>query len=355
MTNIVLFWRKVMNARWNHFDGLRVFAMLVIIASHTGALGMYGQGSIIVGLFYVLSGFFCVMPMIDNGEEKFATLSGWGRFYMMRFVRIIPIYWLIVLVFYWISDTAFLDKKALVENLFFINSYGHLWYLQHEVVCYIVAPVIMIAIYLIKKSFQVKNWMIGAGLVVLGVVLSRYFFTTIHFCLLWNGEKRQLRLGLFIIGMGVGYLIKQLKSLIIKNKVLIYGMDLLEVLLMLTITVFTSEKFLSKISPAYVDYYIGWHRPITCTLICAALVFVLAINREGIVAKVLSMPLMVRFGKATFGIYLIHFFLIEFLHVTPLKQFVFVTIISFCVALVLFEMVEQPLYEWVRKKITKKA
>ncbi len=343
-----------MNNRWNHFDGLRLWAILVIIASHTNALWMYGQGSIIVCLFYVLSGFFCVMPMVDGGEEKFASIGGWGRFYLLRLVRIIPVYWLIVIFFYWVSNTAIADKTALINNLFFINTYGHLWYLQHEVVCYLVTPVIMLVIYLIKKKVRAKNWMIGTGLVVLGLLLSKYLFSTVNFCLLWNGEKRQLRLGLFVIGMGVGYLIKQLKDLEIKNKLLIFGLDLMEIVLMLTVTVFTSAAFLSKFNPEYADYYIGWHKPILCTLLCAVLVFVLAVNKGGLVARILGLPIMVRLGSATFGVYLLHFFLIEFLQVPPLKQFALVAVISICVALVLYELVEKPMYARIKNFTTKR-
>lgn len=339
-----------MNTRWNQFDGLRVFAMLVIIASHTGALGMYGQGSVAVSVFFVLSGFFCVQPMIADGEERFANAKGWLRFYALRIVRIIPVYWLVLLLFYWISDTAFADKKALLENMFFINTYGHLWYLQHEMVCYLAAPAIIGLVYSIKKRTGAGNGAAAAGLLGLGILSSRFFFSTTWFCLLWNGEKRQLRLGLFMIGMGVGYLIKYLNGFTVQKRIGKYALDAVEILLMLTISVFTSARFLSMFHEKYADYYFGWYRPITCALLCAALVFLLGINSRGIAAKILSLPVPARFGRVTYGAYLIHFFLIELIPLPPLKQFVLVTLTSYAAAYIMYEWIEEPLYRIAKKQ-----
>lgn len=341
-----------MSARWNQFDGLRVFAMLVIIASHTSALGMYGQGSVVVCLFFVLSGFFCVQPIIADGEERFYSIKGWLSFYALRIVRIIPVYWLVLLFFYWISDTAFADIRALLSNLFFVNTYGHLWYLQHEMVCYLVAPAVIALIGLMKKKTGANNAVMAAVLFVTGIAASRFFFTTTWFCLLWNGEKRQLRLGLFIIGMAAGYLIKYLKEkdCAALKRAAGYTLDFVELLLMLTVSVLTSARFLSIFDERFADYYFGWYKPITCTLLCALLVVCLFVNSRGLVAKLLSLPILVKFGRVTYGAYLIHFFLIEFMPLPPLKQFALVTLASYGIAYILYEWIEAPLYTFAKRK-----
>ncbi|MCM1468347.1 MAG: acyltransferase [Alistipes sp.] len=342
-----------MDTRWEQFDGLRVFAMLVIIASHTGALGMYGQGSVMVSLFFVLSGFFCVQPMTADGEERFCGIKGWLSFYALRVVRIIPVYWLVLVFFYWISDTAFADKTALFQSMFFVDTYGHLWYLQHEMVCYAVAPAVIGLIGMLKKKTGAGNGVIAAGLLAAGILVSRVFFTTPWFCLMWNGEKRQLRLGLFIIGMAAGYLVKCRKGFVVSGAAR-YALDGAEIVLMLTVSLFTSARFLSLFNEAYADYYFGWYKPITCALICAALVFLVCINNQGIVAKMLSLPLLTRFGRVTYGVYLVHFFLIEFMPLPPLKQFAMVTLISYAIAYICYEWIEEPLYRkakgWVLGK-----
>lgn len=340
-----------MDARWNQFDGLRLFAMLVIIASHTAALGMYGQGSVVVSLFFVLSGFFCVQPMMEQGEERFSSVWGWLRFYILRIVRMIPIYWIVLLLFYWISDRAIPDRTALLQNMFFINTYGHLWYLQHEMVCCLVAPAIIYLIHMLKKKTAVNNAVVAAGLFITGILSSNYFFSTTKFCLLWNGEKRQLRLGLFIIGMAVGYLAKHLKGVTVRKGIVRYVLDGVEILLMLTVSLFTSARFLSIFDEKYADYYFGWYKPITCTLICAALVFLVFVNSQGIVAKILSLKPFICFGRVTYGAYLIHFFLIELIPLVPLKQFVLVTLAAFAMAYIAYEWLEEPLYRYIKQKL----
>lgn len=71
--------------RWNQFDGLRYIASLIIVASHTGALGLTGQGGLMVVLFFVLSGYFFSKPMLLNGEEKYGQLTGWLDFILQNY------------------------------------------------------------------------------------------------------------------------------------------------------------------------------------------------------------------------------------------------------------------------------
>src|SRR3546814_17230942 len=64
-------------------DGLRGLAMLVVVASHTHAFGMAGQGSIGVLLFFVLSGYVLTMPFVDRPESGL-TLAAVRRFALNR-------------------------------------------------------------------------------------------------------------------------------------------------------------------------------------------------------------------------------------------------------------------------------
>lgn len=343
-----------MKAHWNQFDGLRVFAIIVIIASHTAAFGLYGQGSVIVSLFFVLSGFFATKPLKENGEEEFTGFYGFLRYYILRCTRILPVFWMVVLFFYWVSDTAMGDKRALLANLTLYNVYGHLWYLQHLMVCYFLAPFILLLIHWAKKKLEVPNWMVAVGLFVLGTGLSYYLFRTAHFCLLWNGEKRQLRLGLFVIGMAIGYVAKALKGEYVTNYVLKILMDVLAFGLMLSLSFLTSASFLSRFNEAFAQYYIGWYKPIFCTMLSAALVFLLVVNSDGYLSRFLGLPVFKTLGDVTLGVYLIHFFLIEFFVLTPTKRFVMVTLVSYALAYCSHLWLEKPLNQWVRRLVEQK-
>src|SRR3546814_15169046 len=60
-------------------DGLRGLAMLVVVASHTNAFGMAGQGSIGVLLFFVLSGYVLTMLFVDR-PERVLSIAAVRRF-----------------------------------------------------------------------------------------------------------------------------------------------------------------------------------------------------------------------------------------------------------------------------------
>ena len=78
--------------RMKQIDGLRFWACMVILADHCRVLGLRYQGGIMVSLFFVLSGFFIAKPLKQDGEEQFLSLKGWRSFYLMRIVRIVPLF-----------------------------------------------------------------------------------------------------------------------------------------------------------------------------------------------------------------------------------------------------------------------
>ncbi len=174
-----------MDKRWSEFDGLRILALLIIIASHTNALGMFGQGSVAVSLFFVMSGFFSVKPMLENGEEVFVNIKGWLKFYLLKIVRIVPLYWICILFVKYVSDNTFSDNKFLLQNMFFINSYSHLWYIQHLMVAYLVTPLILYIIFLCKKYCKINNFMCSAAIFIIGVIGGKYLMMSFNCCKKW--------------------------------------------------------------------------------------------------------------------------------------------------------------------------
>ncbi len=72
-------------------DGIRGLAVLIVIASHTGAFGMGGQGSLGVLLFFFLSGFVLTLPYADE-PRRLVNRAELFRFAASRVLRIVPIY-----------------------------------------------------------------------------------------------------------------------------------------------------------------------------------------------------------------------------------------------------------------------
>ena len=78
--------------RFDQLDGVRAFAILLVVASHTSAFGMTGQGGLGVAIFFTLSGFLLVIPIIPDGEERFCSISSILIFYLKRALSLFPSY-----------------------------------------------------------------------------------------------------------------------------------------------------------------------------------------------------------------------------------------------------------------------
>lgn len=333
--------------RLDQIDGLRFWACMVVVASHVGVFGLWGQGGIIVSLFFVLSGFFISKPLKPDGEEDFLSVRGWGSFYLSRIVRIIPIHWSSLLLTYWLFPNAFTFERIL-RNMFFLEGWAHLWFLSHEVLCYILAPAAMAAAALMKRYFKVKNIWLGAGFFVLSVLLHIYFYNITAFRVV----GQPFRIDLFILGIAFCYLYKSGVLQVIHRRPLSLTADLLSILLILAVH-FSGCRILARISPALSEYMIGWERPWLCGFLGGILILLVALNPGGIVSRVFSFPWFVQMGRASYGIYIIHYYYFIIYPqplATPMRNFIVDSLFSCCVSLVFFRWVEEPLYRLVKKR-----
>ncbi len=339
--------------RLNQFDGLRFLASMTVVASHTAALGLYGQGGVMVSLFFVLSGFFMAMPVKKDGEEKFLSPKGWIVFYVNRIVRIIPLYWGSLLLVYWLFDKVFVNPQQLLQNMFFVNCWGHLWFLQHEMLCYVLAPVLMLLIALVKKYLKVPDFGIGAGIFVLSIAVHYYFNYVSGFRLMGNGKPQPFRIGLFVLGIAFGYIYKSGILHTIKGRGLSLALDAISALIMAGVFV-SAPRFLEKINPALKNYMVGWTLPWVCGFVGGILLLLLAVNPGGIISRLLSLKWFVRFGRASYGIYVLHFFMLSMITFsTSLKNFAAAALLSSCAAVVFYEWMEEPLAQYVKQLLNR--
>lgn len=175
-----------MNAERNRnrqIDGLRAIAIGgVFIAHFLPSLGFLPWGQIGVRLFFVLSGFLITDILLDCRDK--AGQSGGGRwwllrqFYCRRFLRIFPLYYLVV-------GVAFLVDLEPVRNLiWWLVTYGlnvqisatqvwpehvsHFWSLCVEEQFYLLWPPLLL--------FLPQRWLMPAFLATIAVApLLRFF------------------------------------------------------------------------------------------------------------------------------------------------------------------------------------
>lgn len=72
-------------------DGIRLWAIILIVAEHTGFITE--NGAVGVALCFVLSGFLAVYIGGEHPEEKFFSLKKWIQYYVQRAFRILPMYY----------------------------------------------------------------------------------------------------------------------------------------------------------------------------------------------------------------------------------------------------------------------
>lgn len=150
-------------------DGLRALAISAVIFGHYTAFLSYLQkfdhflGAFGVTLFFVLSGFLIIQILIDNKESEQANSFILRQFYIRRFLRIFPLYYLAILLG-WIWDVPN-SREHVVALLTYVANwlpgppqadlkhYSHLWSLGVEEQFYIFFPVMFLWI---KKQHTTK-------------------------------------------------------------------------------------------------------------------------------------------------------------------------------------------------------
>ncbi len=339
----------------NAIQGLRFWAIALIIASHCGFLAQGGLGNCI---FFAMSGFFVCQPFNDSDYEYSYFRPGtFLKYYIKRIIRIIPVAWICMAFAAWglrvLDFRDYTTENSLVLNMFFIRSKGHLWFLQQEIFFYVCAPFMLLAVGIIKKLFSpvikkgAMNFVIFIALTVC-VFISYHYLPLTGFLLKGNGGAQVPMLWLFLIGMSFAYLLKILKADMKASK-LVAGLfnvvGSMFVVTCLILTIVTSEQILSGIDSKYVGYYVGWEHQLICAYIASAVLVVLCLLPEdSITKKFLGNRAFLLLGNASFSMYLIHGFLLPFFaELSVYSQMVVIGGISLSMALVIYKYIESPL------------
>lgn len=145
--------------RFPALDGLRAVAASAVVLTHVAFwAGAYTQdwlgralarGDVGVALFFVLSGFLLSLPWLRSGFDGGAR-PGVGTYLWRRALRILPAYWLVVVVaLLLLPGNRDADAGDWWRQLTLLQIYGpgwaseglvHLWSLSTEVAFYLVLP-----------------------------------------------------------------------------------------------------------------------------------------------------------------------------------------------------------------------
>jgi peptidoglycan/LPS O-acetylase OafA/YrhL len=150
---------------FNQLDGLRFIAISLVLICHwipVPFIPRYGLllGSSGVNLFFSISGFLITGILIDckisDGNKIGALSFSLRQFYIRRFLRIFPVYYLTLLVLYILNYdfvrqniwwfTLYISNIGWSFNLIDISKLSHLWSLAVEEQFYLFFPFLVFAV-----------------------------------------------------------------------------------------------------------------------------------------------------------------------------------------------------------------
>lgn len=336
-------------------DGLRVYAIAMIVACHVGALAATAGG---VGnkIFFSLSGFLAYYSIRNVNTIKCVM-----RFYVKRFIRIVPVFWVITLIAWrMFSDTFSLadlsSNNSLLLNLLFIKNRGHLWFLQHLVLMYLLVPVfwclhkgIVLMIKQLRLSEIVVRYTSASIFMVLAIV-EKEFLTSDIFCLSGEGSHSQFQVWMFMFGFATaiaGDAIVESKALSKRPNMIKYGKAVSALYTLAFIILFTVSVIPIIHESGRLQFFSNDYLRTICSCI---MYFLFLLFGENVATRILDSRLLLQLSKLSFGIYLWHYYVISIFQTeNTLHNFVFTLFISICLALFTYYVVEKSIVKLVAK------
>jgi len=320
-------------------DGLRGFALLLVVADHTWGWFL-GAGASGVLIFFVLSGFLLSRPFVTNPGmlcNVQSLLDYGGR----RLQRILPMYYLYLFLTFGLA----LRLYELFLHLFFIEATGHLWAIPQEMAFYIVFPIIIIFNYHVLRS---RLLFIVPGLLLM--VVAWYQWVTIKEVYLYGmmNAKLPFRLDIFLIGVLCSYFyfgIWQKKQAVVMPA-FVKQVFVIVALALLVLFLCFSNGYLLQNRRIYAQIYYLYF-----AIGAGVVIFILASSGENFLTRILSGSLLSSLGVVSYSLYLFHPLVIKFvkysggsLVASGAVRFVLVLVISYIISCLLFYFIENCSY-----------
>lgn len=201
-------------------DGLRGLAVLLVFLSHTSGrdqtvapfLNFLGLGHIGVYLFFTLSAFLLGLGLFSKKFDKRALKA----FFIKRFLRIAPLYYLIVsAVFYYQTYSHTVTEKYLHikngisgywEHIFFYRGDGVFWSIVSEMQFYLMVPIF---VWIILR-FKSKGIIVLSILAILNFIFYLAKYAGISDFILFlspNTLERGTFIDIFLPGVFIAYFV----------------------------------------------------------------------------------------------------------------------------------------------------
>lgn len=283
-------------------DGIRGFAVMLVIFFHCFGYTKFSYfGWMGVDLFFVLSGFLITGILIDVKNKR----DYYKNFFGKRFLRIFPLYYLILFVITFFSFFSFANAnfKFLTPNIFywlylqnwqvtFLGKFstenpilGHFWSLAVEEQFYIFWPFII-------KNLNIKSLIITIiSFILLAILIRIFLFENNNIGYYVNTFARFDSL---CIGSLIAVLIRFRRQVLYKYTVFV---TIISGLFIICNAIFNGPFFshpvMGKLGFTLVAFFWGT-------------ILLYAISSKTIFSKIFSLKLFTFFGKYSYGMYVYH-------------------------------------------------
>lgn len=340
-------------------DGLRGFAALIVVFSHTSNSGMFfipfldlrGIGKSGVFLFFLLSSFLLTLPLLRKGKEvlSFPVMS---HYWQRRFFRIYPLYTLYLLlgVISTLVITAALGKSGVgipfgldwtgfIDHLALLDGKGVTWSIAVEFKFYFILPFFVLAIVFARSYGPLAL----IGLFVSLILLSQ--FISPQSKSLTNDARLLPYLTIFIIGIFLAVL----QDYINNNKtnkfitfICRYGGHI-GVVGVTVMTPLVFSLFGDKVANNY------FHKQFILYTIFWSLILLSSVNTQGLLQQFFTLQILRFYGALSFSLYLFHPIFIKALNKVELSGYIsawLVIIGSTIAAYISFKLLEGPVSKY---------
>lgn len=336
-------------------DGLRGFAALIVVFSHTSNSGMLfipfldlrGIGKSGVFLFFLLSSFLLTLPLLQKGKEvlSFPVMS---HYWQRRFFRIYPLYTLYlllglistVLISKTLEKTGAgipfgLDWLGFIKHLALLEGKGVTWSIAVEFKFYFALPFFALAIAFTRSYGPLAIAVIFILFITLSQLISPQSES------LTNDVRLLPYMPIFTLGMFLAVLQDHINNSghnLFTTLLCKYG-GYLGVAGVIVMTPSVFSLFGERVPN---DYF---HKEFILYSIFWSLILLSSINTQGLLKSFFTLPILRFYGALSFSLYLFHIIFIEALSRIGLNGHISAWLVLFgstLVAYISFKLLEEP-------------
>lgn len=306
-------------------DGFRGLALLIVIASHTNGLGLYGMGGFGVWMFYCLSAYLLTSKLPKKFNFRFVI-----DFQKRRLKRIIPLYFIFIVVY---SILWKLDITTIIRHFTFLEAKSHLWSVQQELLFYCILPIVFYG--LLKK--------LGPLSIIIFAYLYHLFFEQL-IVLGSPDEPVIFYFSTFILGCACAIFLVNLKQTV--NKYISFLITLLFIVFVFTVSINNRTSLSSLLgTDLFIDQgNLSWKYPFELSILCSAMLINVFLAKDRLTKAIFENKMLMQVGKLSYCMYLVHPAFILLLHNYPsLNNFFVITALSFVAGKLSYKFIEKPI------------